>query len=123
MKPSHNISVKVGARTFSLKNIEVFESLSDETTAFTADVYVGKTKVGTCENSGKGEGNYPCIYDASDRALMENIEKEVGKHCCYIDDGLGHVIDLDYDLDLLIALMVDCAWVQGRKTYRFEDEN
>ena len=122
MAHSKNISVNVGTNTFSLKNIEVYERMSDETTAFVADLYVGKIKVGTCENSGKGEGNYPCVYGAFERGLMEIVEKEVSKHHFHEDNYYGHTLDWDYSIDFLIAEMVAYAWELGHKTYKFSDE-
>lgn len=48
-----------------LKNIKHYARLSEETNACSADVYLNGKKVGTLENSGKGEGYCPRLNDHS----------------------------------------------------------
>lgn len=133
MKHSDHIKVRVGHHTFALKNLEVYERMSEETTAFCADLYIGDFFVGTCENSGKGEGNYPRIYptkkgieDADVLFTMWNkICEEVGKHHFHQPCPYDHkdFYDWDYTMDFLIADMVYTAWDLGKATYKFTDEN
>lgn len=49
-----------------LKNIKVAEALSEETTAFTADLYINGIKVGCCKNQGHGGPTMYYPYDSSD---------------------------------------------------------
>ena len=130
MKHSDSIKVRVDNHTFVIKNLEVYERMSEETTAFCADLYIGDFFIGTCENNGKGEGNYPRIYadNKNDReiaeALYSNIVEGVAKHHYYRvpTTDYPYVCDWDYDMDFLIADMVYTAWYFGRKTYKFADE-
>lgn len=139
MKHSNHIKVKVGNHTFAIKNLEVYERVSEETTAFCADLYVGDKFIGICENSGKGEGNFPRIITRKDydinreefkndleinRCLYDNVAKGVAKHH-YHREGTReypYTCDWDYDMDFLIADMVYTAWYFGKATYKFADE-
>lgn len=136
MKHSNHIKVKVGNHTFAIKNLEVYERMSEETTAFCADLYVGDKFIGICENSGKGEGNYPRITSTKDwdknreefkndleinRCLYDNVANGVAKHH-YFNMAGGYTCDWDYDMDFLIADMVYTAWYFGKTTYQFADE-
>lgn len=132
MKHSDHIKVKVGNHTFALKNLEVYERMSEETTAFCADLYIGDFFVGTCENSGKGEGNYPRIYPTKKGiedtdvlfAMWNKICDEVSKHHYHSEPTKDYPrsCDWDYDMDFLIADMVCTAWYLGKATYKFADE-
>jgi len=70
------IKVVLTNHTFELRNVQVAEFMSEETTAFSTDIYVDGKKCGYCKNSGKGEGNYPMI-DREYRELLAEIEKNV----------------------------------------------
>lgn len=130
MKHSNHIKVKVGNHTFAIKNLEVYERMSEETTAFCADLYIGDRYIGTCENSGKGEGNFPRIYGETtlDReviaTLYANLIDGVSKHHFHSEPTreYPHCCDWDYDMDFLIADMVYTAWYFGKATYQFADE-
>lgn len=54
-----------------LKNIKHYSRMTEETNACSADVYLNGKKVGTLENSGKGEGYYPRLDDHDLLAQME----------------------------------------------------
>ena len=130
MKHSNHIKVRVGLHTFALKNLEVYERMSEETTAFCADLYIGDMFVGTCSNSGKGEGNYPDIYGKTELdvkvidSMYSSIVDGVSKHHYHspATPDYPHECDWDYDMDFLIAEMVWTAWYLGKATYKFSDE-
>lgn len=128
MKHSDHIKVKVGLHTFALKHLEVYTRISEETTAFYADLYIGEWFIGTCENSGKGEGNYPRLHSHLDMEVIglmyDKIVEDVGKHHYHRDATreCPYECDRDYDMDFLISEMVLRAWYFGETTYKFNDE-
>lgn len=54
-----------------LKSVKVYEKLSEETTCFTANIYLDGKKIGEAENRGIG-GN--TMYVIQDRHLLEKFE-------------------------------------------------
>lgn len=54
-----------------LKNIKIIEALSEETTMFYADLYVGKLKVGYCKNDGHGGSTYYNAYPNQHELLVQ----------------------------------------------------
>lgn len=132
MKHSNKISIKCGKHTFTLANIEVYPRMSEETTAFVADILIDGEFVGTCENSGKGEGNYPRIYTKSDnpadwdrvRDLYNEVMAEVVKHHFHEDacPEYPYESDWDYDADWLVSEMLYHAYDLGRRVLRFKDD-
>jgi len=111
------IKVVLTNHTFELRNVQVAEFMSEETTAFSTDIYVDGKKCGYCKNSGKGEGNYPMI-DREYRELLAEIEKECAKHSCnYVSHG--KVYTFYYNFDFLIGAMVESAWFENKKTFKF----
>lgn len=57
-----------------LKNIRHFETLSEETNAFTASVYIEGKRVGTAENTGKGGETFVRANDNRGRDLIDRAE-------------------------------------------------
>lgn len=60
-----------------LKNIKFSEALSEETNAFTADLYIDGKKVGYCRNDGRGgcTDYYPYGVNVQDRELIRKAEE------------------------------------------------
>ena len=54
-----------------LKKLKVYDKLSEETTAFTADVYINGKNVGTAENTGKGGETDLNFYHEKDSPLRK----------------------------------------------------
>lgn len=126
---STKITLTLGLNKFELRNIEVYERLSEETTAFACNIYINNILVGGCTNSGKGEGNFPSIYGRDKeetilyRELYGVIEAEVVKHKCHFTDPYTHKNYVwDYSMDFLIATMVESAWYYGEKEFSFDNE-
>ena len=111
------IKVVLTNHTFELRNIQVAEFMSEETTAFNTDIYIDGKKCGYCKNSGRGEGNFPMV-DREYRDILTEIETEVKTHeyhgACY-----GRVYEFDYNLDFLIGTMVEAAWFDNKKIFKF----
>lgn len=58
-----------------LKNIKFYESLSEETNAFTADLYINGKNVGYVRNSGQGGSTFYQPNSVEDRVIIDEAEK------------------------------------------------
>lgn len=113
-----HISVKVNGHTFTLANVEVYERMSEETTAFCADVLIDGIVVGECQNNGKGEGNYPYI-NREYVDLYRLIEDGVKKYHYHEENFYGRTLDWDYNMDFLIGMMVSSCYYDCNTEYKF----
>lgn len=102
-----------------LKNLKVAASLSEETTAYTATVYVDGVKF--CEASNHGQGAEDHFYPAAGKtyadlaALEERIKATYPKfNLAYSDDEPENLIDMDLSL-VIGGLIADAGWI---KDYR-----
>lgn len=110
------IKVVLTNHVFELRNVQVAEFLSEETTAFSADIFVDGQRIGYCTNSGKGEGNFPMVTN-NYRPLIEEIEAETTKYFHeYEWDGRKYYFQ--YTMDFLIAMMVDAAYYKNKSVYK-----
>jgi hypothetical protein len=57
-----------------LINVEIFEKMSQETTAFTADLYINNVKAGLARNDGIGGATYYQAYDPKGHDLIRKAE-------------------------------------------------
>ena len=57
-----------------LKALRIYDKMSEETIAFTADVYVNGKKVAYAKNDGHGGSTYYHPYPNADRALLKAAE-------------------------------------------------
>ena len=123
MKHSKTISVKVGLHKFTLKDIEVYEKMSEETTAFYAELYIDRCHIGHCSNSGKGESNFPIVFSGY-RDRYNEVSEQVAKHHFHepATKDYPYESDWDYDMDFLIGMMAWDAWYNNKKIYTFKDE-
>lgn len=110
------IKVVLTNHVFELRNVQVAEFLSEETTAFSADIFVDGQRIGYCTNSGKGEGNFPRVTNEY-RPLIEEIEAETTKHFhkCVLN---GKTYNFKYTMDFLIGMMVDAAYYENKSVYK-----
>lgn len=84
-----------------LKNIKVSETLSEETTAFTATLYVDGKRVGSCDNHGQGGPTDYRADGADNEVVLEKAEKyceglppiDLGEGLGTIPSNLEHIID------------------------------
>ena len=83
----------------SLKNLKIARHLSEETTAFTASIYVDGVGVGTAKNSGQGGSN--SYY------LEKGWEQKLEDHAKTLPDLKTEYGTLKMDLDLLIGELIN----------------
>jgi hypothetical protein len=57
----------------TIKNVKFSESLSEETNAFTADIFVDNKKIGYAKNSGQG-GNTDCHFNPDTKEKYREVE-------------------------------------------------
>lgn len=104
---------------FELKNVKVYEELSDETTACTAEVWLNGEHIGFVRNSGQGEGNN---LNFKDKACIDKI-KPFETHLMSKTFSVTYPFILkeavmQYDLSLLIGLMVEAAHYEHRNYFK-----
>jgi hypothetical protein len=98
---------KSKAMDIKLKNIHVDLRLSEETNAFTADLYINGKNVGTAMNSGQGGMTTCRAKDLKEMELIREAEiwcKQLPPEVDRDDDGSTHSysISLDYYLDRIV---------------------
>lgn len=86
-----------------LKNLRIYDRMSEETIAFTADVHVDGKKVAYAKNEGCGGSTYYNPYPNADRALLDAAEayckklppekSEFGDKTLELSQSLESVID------------------------------
>jgi hypothetical protein len=85
----------------TLKKFKFFESLSEETNAFTADVYAGKEKIGHAKNTGNG-GSTTIYFE--NRALRDEAEA----YCATLPQLVpGYKMGLEDLVDKLAEAMIN----------------
>lgn len=91
-----------------LKSLKVFEEMSEETTAFVADLFINGKKVAYCKNDGRGGCTYYSPYTKELRGLLNEAEA----YCktlppLQFEVGSGSMMDLPQDLELVIDGLVE----------------
>lgn len=98
-----------------LKNVKYFESMSEETACFQADIFVNGKKVGYCKNDGQGGETFVAPYPEH-RSIFNNAAEYcttlppayVGEKIT-IRNSLSHVVD-----DLLMD------WLKAKELKKLE---
>lgn len=109
-----SIKVTIGENILELKDIEVYEKISDETTAFSADIYLNGKKIGDVRNNGQGEGNYPRVY-GEDAKKLEALERKMSEHVFHYNN-----YQWPYNMDFLLGDMVEDCWYGHKNEYSFK---
>jgi hypothetical protein len=74
----------------TLRKIQIYPRLSQETTAFNADIYVDDVKAGTASNYGQGGCN---LYDWENRSFGNKVEQFAKAIHPEDLEPLSHIID------------------------------
>lgn len=107
-----------------LRNIQIHDRLSEETTAFTASLYINGKKAGWAKNTGQGGST---DYGADDHKIWPLI-KEAEQYCLGlaplhypgIHEG-GEPFSIPMNLENFIDDIVDKYW-QEKENKRFRDK-
>ena len=93
-----------------LKNIKIAQHLSEETTAFTGDLFVNSKKIAFVKNGGTGGNTGYQLYDINDRDLLRQAED----HCrnlppvAYPNPGSsGEALQIPMSLEHYIDKLLD----------------
>lgn len=92
-----------------LKNIKYAEYLSEETNAFTADVYVNGKRLLYAKNDGRGGSTFYHLHSGADAILLEEAEA----YCKALPSEKSEFGDLKMDLEFKIDLLVD-EWIKAK---------
>lgn len=85
----------------TLKGVKIFQAMSEESTAFVANLYVDGVKTASMKNQGQGGSTYAQLIYNKD--LLEAAEKYTASLPPVKSDGM----DLKMDLDFYVSIMVD----------------
>jgi len=98
-----------------LKNVKFSEAMSEETNAFTADLYINSKKVGYCKNTGQGG----CTdYYGIEKYTNEAIQKAEA-YCKALPKTKWKDMEFDQSLESVIDdLMAD--WLKAKETKKME---
>ena len=93
-----------------LKKLKISEHLSEETTAFTADIFINGYKAGYAKNDGNGGCTFYHPYDEKGKQLMQDAET----YCKTLPDktvemGKGRSFTYNVTLETIIDDFVDEA--------------
>ena len=89
-----------------LKNVRISESLSEETTAFTADIFVDGKKAGYARNDGRGGCTDYRPYPEQ-RALFEKAEKFALTLPKQVSTFMGKKYEFDSNMERIIDDLID----------------
>jgi hypothetical protein len=113
--------------SIQLKNVKVAWNMSEETTAFTATLYIDGAKVAYVKNEGTGGDNHPRFMD-------RELEKEFHEFCKslppeYLDDDDDEPYPMTYDSfigQLLTEWISNDDWKKACKkglVFRLKNDN
>ena len=108
----------------TLKNIKHSESLSEETNAFTANLYVDGVKTATCRNDGNGGSTWIDHFDGK-KDLLKKAFDFADKMEPVIYQGTSLGMDLEFYVDTLIEdfLLEKSLKSSFRKGIVYENKN
>ena len=114
-----NIYTILNNDRLELKNVKVYEELTEETTACYAEVWLNDEHIGFVRNSGQGEGNY---LNFKDKACIDKIKPFethlMSKTFSVIYPFMSRGAVMQYDLDLLIGLMAEAAHYEHKTFFK-----
>ncbi len=102
----------------TLKKFKASEAMSEETNAFTADLYILSCKVATCSNRGHGDPIDICILDDDEARERADLIEAKAKHLTMFSGTRpdGSTYSGAWNLETLIGTkveqMLQAKWVQ-----------
>ena len=106
-----------------LKNVKFSESQSDETNAFTADIWVDGKKCGYCKNNGcGGETETHGFYDGKSTTMLDLFRK-TEEHCKNLPDHTWEYEGKTYSMKNSLESVVDELfedWLKNREKKKME---
>ena len=125
--------VEMTKESIQLKNVKIAWNMSEETTAFTATLYIDGAKAAYVKNEGTGGDNHPRFMDRELEKEFHEFCKSLPPHYLYDDDDPIKVMDgpfpMTYDSfigDLLTVWIENDDWKKAcRKglVFRLKNDN
>lgn len=100
---------------FELKSISFSERLSEETNAFTADLFVNGKKLCYVKNSGQGGCTDYHVHDFKNHDYL----KEVETYCRLLPPVIYHGTNLGNNLEMVIDDLFE-KWLEQKETKKME---
>jgi hypothetical protein len=101
-----------------LKNISFSEAMSEETNAFTADLYINGKKVGYCKNQGCGGCTDYHTYSPEFRPVIAEAES----YCKALPDiNYGGTFSIKNNLEHVIDQLFE-DWLKAKETKKFTNK-
>ena len=104
----------------TLKKFKPSKAMSEETNAFTADLYIRSCKVATCSNRGHGDPIDICILDNDEARERADLIEAKGRHLTMFSgtrqDGstFSGAWDLETLIETKVEQMLQAKWVQAK---------
>ena len=98
-----------------LKSIKFSEAMSEETNAFTANLYVNGKKVGYCKNQGHGG----CTDYNADEPKFRTIIAEAEAYCKALPKTKWKTMEFDQSLESVIDQLLE-DWLKAKETKKME---
>lgn len=92
---------------FSLKKLSIYERMSEETTAFNAELYYKGKLVSYVKNDGRGGSHQFDAFPPATRELLNEAEKWALAQPAHTWESHGEKHSLPYELDFLIDEFID----------------
>jgi hypothetical protein len=98
-----------------LKNIKFSEAMSEETSAFTANLYINGKKVGYCKNNGQGG----CTDYNSNSPENRKIIAKAETYCKKLPKVKSFNMEYNQSLESVIDTLLE-DWLKAKETKTFE---
>ena len=98
-----------------LKSIKFSEAMSEETNAFTANLYINGKKVGYCKNQGHGG----CTDYNSDAPEFRSVIKDAETYCSALPKTKWKGMEFDQSLESVIDQLLE-DWLKAKETKKME---
>ena len=98
-----------------LKSIKFSEAMSEETNAFTANLYINGKKVGYCKNQGHGGCTDYNADSPEDRKTIADAET----YCKALPKIKWKTMEFDQSLESVIDQLLE-DWLKAKETKKFE---
>lgn len=101
----------------TLKNVKFSASLSEETNAFTADIFADNKNIGCAKNSGQG-GNTDCYSNPDGRTKFREVEAYLESLPDIVSDYNGQPFTMKSNLENVVDSLIE-AWLTAKEDKKF----
>lgn len=98
-----------------LKNIKFSKAMSEETNAFTANLYINGKNIGYCNNIGQGG----CTNYNANSPVLRSVIAEAEAYCKALPKTKWKNMEFDQSLESVIDDLLE-DWLKAKETKKFE---